>query len=362
MTWAAADYHFMSRAIQLAWRGRYTCHPNPRVGCVITRDDKLLGEGWHQVTGDAHAEVNAINAAGDVKGSRIYLTLEPCSHQGRTPPCADALVEAGVAEAVIAMLDPNPRVAGKGIEKLEAAGIKTQLGLLQAEARKLNRGFCKRMEQDLPLVTIKLAMSVDGRTALANGNSQWISSVASRKNVHQLRAQAAAILTSINTVIADDPSLNVRDIDIEYKQPLRVIIDRQLQTPGNARLLSLPGKTIIYTASDKMHDLQDDSVDVISIVDSASWLTDVLTHLAKHYEVNEVMVEAGAKLTAALIKAGLVDELLVYMAPMLLGSDAKPLLDLNGFNELDDSVKLTLVDTRQLGGDIRLTYQVKNRN
>ncbi len=352
----------MSRAIQLAWRGRYTCHPNPRVGCVITREDNIIGEGWHQVTGQAHAEVNAINDAGDVTGSRIYLTLEPCSHQGRTPPCADTLVKAGIAEAVIAMTDPNPRVAGSGIEKLEAAGIKTQLGLLEAEARKLNRGFCKRMEQGLPFVTIKLAMSVDGRTALANGKSQWISSVASRKNVHQMRAQNGAILTSVDTVIADDPSLNVRDVDIECKQPMRVIIDRQLKTPANARLLSLPGKTIIYTATNKTHDLQADNVDVICIKESTNWLTDVLTHLAKHYEVNDVMVEAGSKLTAALITAGLVDELLVYMAPTLLGSDAKPLLDLTGFNELDDAIQLTLVDTRQLGGDIRLTYAVEKRH
>ncbi len=347
----------MSRAIQLAWRGRYTCHPNPRVGCVITRGDRVLGEGWHEVTGEAHAEVNAMAKASDIKGSRVYLTLEPCSHQGRTPPCANALIEAGIAEAMIAMPDPNPRVAGSGIKILDDAGINTRVGLLEAEARKLNPGFCKRMEQGLPYTRCKMAMSVDGRTALANGKSQWISSDISRRNVHYLRAKSGAILTSVDTVIADDPSLTVRDVDIDCRQPLRVVLDRQLKMPTDARLLQLDGKTVIYTASDKETAFAGENVDVVYLAEDGSWLYSVFSHLAKNYEINEVMVEAGSNLLAALLDAGLVDEFIVYVAPSLLGSDANPLVNLTGITEMDAAIKLTLLDVRQLGSDVRLTYK-----
>lgn len=352
----------MSRAIQLAWRGRYTCHPNPRVGCVITREGRILGEGWHAITGEAHAEVNAMANAGDISSSRVYLTLEPCSYQGRTPPCANALIEAGITEVIVAMLDPNPRVAGKGVKLLDDAGIQTQVGLMETEARKLNPGFCKRMEQGLPYTRCKMAMSVDGRTALANGNSQWISSAASRRNVHYLRASSDAILTSVETVIADDPSLTVRDVDIECRHPLRIVLDRQLKMPATAKLLELEGKTVIYTASNGEHSLSRDNVDVVCVANNTDWLREVFTHLAKNYEINEVMVEAGSNLFAALLNAGVVDEVIVYMAPSLLGSDASPLVNLSGITELNDAVKLSLSDVRQLGNDLRLTYKTEKQH
>ena len=352
----------MSRAIQLAWRGRYTCHPNPRVGCVIARGDRILGEGWHVYTGGAHAEVNAMASAGHVKGSRVYLTLEPCSHQGRTPPCVNALIEAGIAEAMIAMSDPNPRVAGNGIKSLDEAGISTRVGLLEAEARKLNPGFCKRMERGLPYTRCKMAMSVDGRTALANGQSRWISSDISRRNVHYLRAESGAILTSVETVIADDPSLTVRDLDIECRQPLRVVLDRQMKMPIDARLLKLDGKTVIYTASEKQTGLTSEKADVVCLADDGAWLQDVFSHLAKNYEINEVLVEAGSNLLDALLDVGLVDEFIVYVAPKVLGSDASPLVNLTGITEMDAAMKLTLIDVRQLGGDVRLTYKPEKRN
>ena len=218
----------MSLAIQLARRGRYTCDPNPRVGCVITKDQQVLAEGWHAVTGEAHAEIHALSMCNDAFNSTVYLTLEPCSHQGRTPPCVEALINAKVNEVLIAMVDPNPAVSGSGIKQLEESGIIVRQGLLEAEAGKLNPGFIKRMTSAMPHVRCKMAMSMDARTALANGESQWISSVEARRDVHRLRAASSAILTSVDTVIKDDPSLNARDLEFDVKQPVRVIIDRQL--------------------------------------------------------------------------------------------------------------------------------------
>lgn len=342
-------------------RGRYTCDPNPRVGCVISKDNQVIAEGWHAISGEAHAEINALNQCRDTSDSTVYLTLEPCSHHGRTPPCVDALIKADVKKVIIAMRDPNPLVSGSGIKKLEEAGIEVKQGLLEAEAIKLNPGFITRMTSAMPFVRCKMAMSLDGRTALANGDSQWISSAQSRKDVHRLRAASSAIITTVDTIIKDDASLNARDIEFDIKQAVRVIIDRQLKTPAQAKLFSIEGKVIVYTEeenNDRVNELNDVGAEVIGIPASESWLKDVFSHLAKEFEINEVMVEAGATFSGALIEAGLVDELVIYMAAMLLGDSAQPLLKLEPLNKLNQAKRLDLVDVRQCGSDLRLTYKL----
>jgi diaminohydroxyphosphoribosylaminopyrimidine deaminase/5-amino-6-(5-phosphoribosylamino)uracil reductase len=355
----------MSRAIQLAKRGRYTCDPNPRVGCVIVNNDNIIAEGCHAISGEAHAEVNALNQCDDASDATVYLTLEPCSHHGRTPPCADALIKANVKEVIVAMLDPNPNVSGSGIKKLEEAGITVKQGLLEAEAIKLNPGFIKRMTSALPYVRCKMAMSLDGRTALANGDSQWISSSQSRQDVHSLRAMSSAILTTVNTVEKDNASLNARDLDFDIKQPVRVIVDRRLSISSDATLFSLnsdeAGRVIIYTENndnERISELKKVGAEVIYLAESNSWLKDMLSHLAKEFEINEVMVEAGTTFSGALIETGLVDELVIYMASMLLGDSAQPLFKLAVLEKLSDAKKLELMDIRQFGKDIRLTYKI----
>ncbi len=353
----------MSRAICVAKRGRYTCEPNPRVGCVISKNDQQIAEGWHAVAGEAHAEIKALNQCNAVSDSTVYITLEPCSHHGRTPPCAEALIKAGVKEVVIAMLDPNPVVSRSGIAQLERSGITVRQGLLEAEAVKLNPGFIKRMISARPHVRCKLAMSLDGRTALANGDSQWISSEQARYDVHRLRAASSAILSTVDTVIEDDASLNARNLGFEFNQPVRVIIDRQLNMPKQAKLFSIPGKVIIYTEKendDRIYELESANVEVVNIPESESWLLKVFTHIAKEYEINEIMVEAGATFSGVLIEAGLVDELIVYMAPMLLGDNAQALLKLDPLEKLSEAKKVKLIDTRQVGPDLRLTYNIQN--
>ncbi len=364
MTWAAHDYQFMSRAIQLAKRGRYTCDPNPRVGCVITKGNQLIAEGWHAVSGEAHAEINALNQCDDATNSIVYITLEPCSHHGRTPPCIDALIKANVKEVIIAMLDPNPLVSGSGVKKLEESGITVKKGLLETEAIKLNPGFIKRMTVDMPHVRCKMAMSLDGRTALENGESQWISSEQARRDVHGLRAGSSAVLTTVDTIIKDDAVLNARDLAFEAKQPVRVIIDRQFKITNQAKLFSLSenvaGKVIVYTEIENDGRLNElENVDVVSIAKSDLWMLNIFSHLANEYEINDVMVEAGATFSGALIEAGLVDELVVYMASVLLGNTAQPLLKLNVLDKLSEAIKMEVVDVRQVGKDIRLTYNFK---
>ena len=350
----------MSRAIQLAKRGRYTCDPNPRVGCVISKNDKLIAEGWHTVAGEAHAEINALNQCDDASDSSVYITLEPCSHHGRTPPCVESLIEAKVKDVIVAMLDPNPLVSGSGIEQLKNAGITVRQGLLEAESVKLNPGFIKRMTLAMPYVRCKMAMSLDGRTALANGDSQWITSEQARRDVHRLRATSSAILTTVDTVIEDDPSLNARELDFDIKQPLRVIIDRQLRTPTHAKIFSISGKTIIYTEekdNERLQELETVGAEIVSLARSESWLENVFLNLAKEYEINEIMVEAGATFSGALIDADLFDELVIYMASTLLGDNAQPLLKLNPLDKLSEAKKLKLMDFRQVGNDLRLTYK-----
>lgn len=353
----------MARALRLARRGRYSAAPNPCVGCVIAKDRRVLAEGWHASAGGPHAEINALNQIADARAATVYVTLEPCSHQGRTPPCAPALIKAGARAVVVAMRDPNPRVTGRGIAGLVAAGIPVREGLLEAEARALNPGFIKRMTRGLPYLRLKLALSLDGRTALANGASRWISGRQSRQDAHRLRAASAAILSGVATVLRDDPRLNVRGVPFDYRPPLRVILDRGLRCPPAARLFQAPGGAVIYTQHDAAgprQRLRQAGAEVVTLAPSADWLGDVLRHLAAAFEINDIMAEAGARLSGALIEAGLADELILYVAPKLLGHEARPLLNLPRLERLQDAVEAEPVDVRQLGPDLRLIYRLGN--
>ena len=374
----------MAKAIQLAKKGRYTTHPNPRVGCIITKNKQIIAEGFHQRAGQPHAEINALDAlnqSGEIalaRGATAYVTLEPCSHTGKTPPCANALIDAGISRVVIAMQDPNPRVAGQGIARLKAAGIEVKVGVLEQQARALNPGFIKRMEQGLPWVRVKLAMSLDGRTAMASGESQWITAEQARADVQRYRAQADAILTGIGTLLADDPSLNVRlsasdlEIEGEVRQPARVILDSQLQTPRDAKLLGLPGETIIMVStatfahsdkSKKIKALQSKGIQILPIETNKSnnkgslSLPAVLKALAKQ-QINEVHVEAGATLCGSLIQQRLADEVILYMAPIFMGSDARGLLNLPGLDKMQDKITLNINDIRAIGKDWRITIMI----
>ena len=345
----------MATAIKLARRGRYTCQPNPQVGCVISKAERQLASGWHIYAGEAHAEINALQSLKEsARDATLYVSLEPCSHHGKTPPCIDAIIDAGISRVVIGMADPNPLVSGKGIHALREAGISVEQGLLENDARNLNIGFIKRMQTGRPFICCKLAMSLDGRTALANGSSQWISSEESRRDLHNLRAESAAIVTSAENVIHDDPMLTARNLTFTHMQPVKVILDRELRTPANAKLLSDSVKTVIYT---ERTDIQSAlAADIIQLPPSANWLAQVFEHMATEYEINTCLIEAGSQLSAALLDAGLIDQLLVYLAPKLLGSDAMPLFSFTGLEQLQDAYELRLEDIRQLGNDIRLCY------
>ncbi len=355
----------MARALQLAERGLYTTSPNPRVGCVLVKHDTVIGEGWHERAGEPHAEVLALRAAGEaVRGATAYVTLEPCSHHGRTPPCADALIAAGVARVVVAMQDPNPLVAGQGLAKLRAAGIDVECGLMEASARELNLGFFSRMTRGTPWVRSKIAASLDGRTALANGTSQWITGEAARRDVQHWRARSCAVLTGVGTVLADDPQLNVRGIETG-RQPLRVVLDSQLRMSPKARILQ-DGKVLIYTASsdaNKHAALQARGAEVVELSVGATHgqvdLSVVMRDLAQR-GINEVLVEAGRILNGALFKAGLVDELVLYLAPQLLGDAARGMANLGELVQLDQRVELAWQDVRHVGNDLRITARVKN--
>jgi len=366
-----ADHLFMARAIQLAQRGIYTTHPNPRVGCVIVRQDEIVGEGWHMRAGEAHAEVHALNAAAERSAAAtVYVTLEPCSHFGRTPPCAEALVKAGVKRVVVAMSDPNPQVAGKGIAALRAAGIEVTEGVLQAEAVALNPGFISRFTRGRPFVRCKLAMSLDGRTAMASGESKWITSTAARRDVQRLRARSDAIMTGIGTMLADDPQLDVRPEGIdelhvvlagEMKPPLRVIVDSTLRTPLASRTLGLPGRKLIATAveySEILNVLQQKRVNVCRFAgdDQRVNLPLLLDYLAA-LEINELMVEAGPQLSGAMLQAGLIDELVLYIAPHLMGDQAQGLMSLPGLEKMSQRITLETKEIRAVGDDWRITLR-----
>jgi diaminohydroxyphosphoribosylaminopyrimidine deaminase/5-amino-6-(5-phosphoribosylamino)uracil reductase len=345
----------MARALQLAARGLNTTSPNPRVGCVIVRDGRVVGEGWHERAGSPHAEIHALNAAGEAaRGATVYVTLEPCSHHGRTPPCAEALIEAGVARVVAAMRDPNPLVAGGGIDMLTLAGIQAEVGLMEAEARALNPGFISRMTRQRPWVRLKTASTLDGKTALANGASQWITGEAARADVQRLRARACAILTGSGTVLADNPRMNVRDFDIG-RQPLRVVVNSALCTPVDAAIL--PALIACHHADPALRSaLEQAGAEVIELPgpEGRVDLGALLTQLAQR-GVNELHVEAGAALNGALLAAGLVDEWVAYMAPMTVGDGARGLFAHPPLVSLADAARFRLSDVRQIGGDLRLT-------
>ena len=363
---SADDHRHMARALRLAARGLYTTDPNPRVGCVLVRDGAVVGEGWHVRAGEPHAEIHALRAAGQsARGAIAYVTLEPCSHHGRTPPCADALIEAGVARVVVAMEDPNPQVAGQGLARLRAAGISTAAGLMQAQAEALNPGFIKRMRTGLPFVRCKLAMSLDGRTAMASGESQWITGSAARADVHRLRARSSAMLTGIGTVLSDDPSLNARlEDDRDIEQPLRVVLDSHLRMPVMARLLTLPGRSIVCCAGGadpaRAEALLATGAEVIELAADQGRVSPaaVLDFLGRE-GVNEVMVEAGATLNGALLAAGLIDELVVYLAPHLMGDAARGLFHLPGLAHMRERIGLTITDIRAVGQDWRMTAGIQ---
>lgn len=356
----ADDARFMARALQLARRGYHGTHPNPRVGCVLVRDGQIIGEGWHERAGQAHAEVRAIqNAAVPVAGATAYVTLEPCCHQGRTGPCTLALLDADVRRVVAAMTDPNPNVSGQGLGRLRAAGVQVEVGLLQAQAERLNRGFCRRMKSGRPWVFSKLAMSLDGRTAMASGESKWITGPASRRDVHRLRAGTSAIVTGVDTVLADDPELTPRDLDFEpIRMPDRVVLDTQLRTPPSARLFQVPGRTCVLTAcddADRIQSLVDVGAEVFRLPQDRGHLDPhAVLDWCGEQAYNEVMIEAGARLNGALMQAGLVDEWYLYVAPRILGDSARGVFHLPQLQQLSQTFGLKIEDSRRIGDDTRL--------
>ena len=357
------DFAMMSRAIKLAERGIYTTAPNPNVGCVIVRDEEIVGEGYHHRAGEPHAEVHAMRMAGEkAVGATAYVTLEPCSHYGRTPPCAEGLIKAKVARVVCAMVDPNPKVAGRGIQMLRDAGIEVQIGLLEQDALALNPGFIKYMRTGMPFVQLKMAASLDGQSALSNGQSQWITSPAARQDVQRYRAISGGILSTSKTVIDDNASLNVRWDDLpnsvqaqylqeELRQPVRVILDRQNHLTDALKLFHTDGERVIVRSDGDCTPLLD-SADQID-------LSTTLKRISDEHHINHLWVEAGATLASAMIKANLVDELIVYLAPKLMGSDGRGLIGALGLSAMADVIDLNITDVRMVGVDIRITATIK---
>jgi diaminohydroxyphosphoribosylaminopyrimidine deaminase / 5-amino-6-(5-phosphoribosylamino)uracil reductase len=360
-TFSAEDKTHMARALDLAARGLYTTDPNPRVGCVLTRKGRIVGEGWHERAGEAHAEVRALRAAsGEVRGATAYVTLEPCSHTGRTPPCVDALIAAGIGRVVCSSIDPNPQVAGKGIARLRAAGITVSVGALANEARALNPGFFSRFERGSPWIRLKLAMSLDARTALAGGGAMWISGEASRADVQHWRARSSAVLTGAGTVRVDDPRLDVR---LTYgpwvRQPLRVLLDPTLSCPPAARMFA-GGPALVFAAQgapesaalaahqppiavERVRTVSDRRLDIDAVIDRLT-----------AREVNELLVECGPRLAAAFLAARRVDELILYVAPMLLGADAPPLTAMTGAEARESAAAFDIGSVERIGADLRL--------
>jgi diaminohydroxyphosphoribosylaminopyrimidine deaminase/5-amino-6-(5-phosphoribosylamino)uracil reductase len=363
--------HWMAKAIQLAQKGLYTTHPNPRVGCVLVKDEQIIGQGFHLKAGEGHAEVNAlVDAKQDVAGATAYVTLEPCSHHGKTPPCADALIKAGVARVVYGMQDPNPEVSGRGLGKIKKAGIDVIGPVLEADCEALNPGFVKRMREGLPFIRVKLAMSLDGRTAMESGESQWITGPEARLDVQRLRAQSDAIVTGIGSVLMDNPNMTVR-IDSEnheaaaktVRQPLRVIMDTALSILPEAKILYPSNQACVFCVED---DLEIEHLEALKKKgvtvrfsprgeDGRLDLLDAMEQLADA-GINEVLLETGSELAGGFLQAGLVDEIVVYMAPKLLGSSARPLFQLP-LETIDEAVELELKSVSQIGQDLRLVYQ-----
>jgi diaminohydroxyphosphoribosylaminopyrimidine deaminase/5-amino-6-(5-phosphoribosylamino)uracil reductase len=361
------DQYWMARALRQARCGLYTTQPNPRVGCVIVRDDQCLGEGFHQVAGGPHAEINALQAAASngVDNATVYVTLEPCAHTGRTPPCSQALIKAGPKRVVVAMTDPNPLVAGRGIEQLRQAGIEVDCGMLQTQAEQLNRGFIKRMRTQRPFVRVKMASTLDGRSALANGVSQWVTGAAARRDVQFLRAQSSAVLSTAVTVIADDASLNVRlqpqelGQELAVRQPVRVVLDPEMRLTGREAMFSIDSPVWIFTANPGAANNQLAAMQHVELIEQGLAgekfdLDAVMQQLAAR-EINEVHTECGAVLAGGLFQARLVDELVVYQSLSLFGNRARGLFELGEISIMSDRVRLALRDIRQVGDDIRLT-------
>jgi diaminohydroxyphosphoribosylaminopyrimidine deaminase/5-amino-6-(5-phosphoribosylamino)uracil reductase len=365
----SVDREYMAEALQLARRGLYTTAPNPRVGCVLVRDGKIIGRGWHERAGEPHAEINALRDAekyfGNASGATAYVTLEPCSHHGRTPPCCEALVAAGIVRVVAAMTDPNPLVAGRGLEFLRDAGLAVSAGLLEPQARELNVGFVSRMERGRPWVRVKLATSLDGRTAMASGESQWLTGPAARSDVQRLRARSCAVISGVDTVLQDNAALSVRaaelhlpDADaIAQRQPLRVVLDSQLRLHPPARLFAQPGRLVIATLNDEQkrwEPIIDAGAEVLRLPALADRidLAALMAWLGEQ-QCNEVMVEAGAVLAGAFWRAGYVDRLTIYMAPTLLGSKGRPLLELP-LDRMREQQRLDIHEIRAVGADWRI--------
>ncbi|MCW8907163.1 MAG: bifunctional diaminohydroxyphosphoribosylaminopyrimidine deaminase/5-amino-6-(5-phosphoribosylamino)uracil reductase RibD [Sedimenticola sp.] len=365
----ADDYRYMSRAIQLAELGRYTTRPNPLVGCVLVRDGEIVGEAAHRRAGEPHAERLALAKAGErARGATAYVTLEPCCHHGRTPPCSDGLIEAGISRVVVAMRDPNPRVSGQGIAQLEVAGIPVTQGVMTDQAMDLNPGFISRMTRQRPFVRCKLAMSLDGRTAMASGESKWITSPEARQDVQRLRARSDAIITGIGTLLADNPSMNVRlsagelpgvTSEDAFPQPLRVVLDPDLETPPDARMISLPGDCLIVTAmagDPRQAALDAAGAEVVALPRQGIGIDlDRVMEMLAARDINEVLIESGPTLAGAAVAAGVVDELVIYAAPVLMGSDARGLLNLPALTEMKDRISLEIRDLRMVGRDLRIS-------
>ena len=357
------DQFYMARALKLAERGRYSTQPNPRVGCVIVKDGEIVGEGFHQAAGEAHAEVIALAQAGPLaRGADVFVTLEPCSHYGRTAPCADALIKAHPSRVVVAMTDPNPLVSGQGIKKLELEGIKVRGGVCEVQARQLNRGFIQRMQTGRPFVSLKLATSLDGRVAMRSGESTWITSQAARKDVHRLRLENCAIITGINTVQADDPRMTVRlsdgDIPQAYtlgkRQPVRVVLDSGMRLAQDAAIRQPPGETWQLVSQEVIPRLAGNNVIGMPMKDRRLELNAVLHYLGEQ-KMNNVLVEAGGTLAAAFIKAELVDELVVYQSPDIMGASAQAMIKLPEIVNMHEKIEFEYQDLRKIGRDLKLT-------
>ncbi|MDX5434113.1 MAG: bifunctional diaminohydroxyphosphoribosylaminopyrimidine deaminase/5-amino-6-(5-phosphoribosylamino)uracil reductase RibD [Halomonas sp.] len=371
------DAAWMARALQLARRGLYTTHPNPRVGCVLVKNHRLIGEGWHVRAGEPHAEIHALRMAGEAaRRATAYVTLEPCSHHGRTGPCAVALIEAGIQRVVVAVQDPNPEVAGRGIAMLREAGIEVEVGLLEEEARKLNAGFISRMTRQRPFVRLKMAMSLDGRTAMQSGESQWITGPHAREDVQRLRASASAVMTGVDSIIFDNSRLTVRasqlgldDAEaIAARQPLRVVVDTQLRLPQAAACLREPGRTLVATVPghepQRRTRLEAAGAEVVVLRagdDGRVDLSALMRYLAEQELVNEVLLETGATLAGAMLDAGLVDEMQLFVAPTLLGGEARPLFALPGLTRMAQQRPLEILDIRAVGRDWRITARPERR-
>jgi diaminohydroxyphosphoribosylaminopyrimidine deaminase/5-amino-6-(5-phosphoribosylamino)uracil reductase len=362
VSFSAEDHALMARALALAARGRDTATPNPSVGCVIAKGGRVLGEGWHARAGEPHAEAMALaNCVAPAEGATAYVTLEPCSHHGRTPPCADALVAAKVGRVVAALDDPNPLVAGKGAARLRAAGIRVDTGLLAAQAREAHLGFLARMSRGRPWLRLKSAASLDGRIALAGGESRWITGEAARRDVHALRARSCAMLTGIGTVLRDDPDLTVRHVPCS-RQPRRVVVDSRLDMPLNARILAGEPPLVVTVSEDRDRRaaLEGRGAEVV-VVASEGAKTDLaaVARLLAERGFNEVTVETGAKLCGSLMRAGVVDEIVLYVAPLILGDTAQGLFALPEFASLDRAIRPRIVDVRAVGADLRITARLE---